>query len=139
MAAHQTFAEWLHDTVVAAGYDLSTPRAGGKTKLAADAGIATSQVHRALSGDALPDIRTQRLLAKALGVPPREMYIRSGLLVPEDLEVDPTALADLDARQLGLKLGVAPDHLAQFEQIVRAVAETFEADDKRAAKGRTSD
>lgn len=127
MADTQTFAEWLLDTAVAAGYDFSSPRSGGRAKLAADAGVSQSQVHRATSGNVMPDIRTQRLLAKALGILPREMYIRSGIIDPTDLEETPEAAAELDVRRLGMQLGVAPNRLGDWEQIVRAVAHTFES------------
>jgi transcriptional regulator with XRE-family HTH domain len=126
---HQAFAEWLRERAVAAGYKLDSPRAGGRTKLAEATGISLSQIQRALAGDALPDVRSQRQLARALGVAPREMYLRSGILEPADLEGVPESVSELDVRTLGFKLGVAPERMGDFESIVQAVAHTFRSGD----------
>lgn len=129
----QPFEGWLHDQVVAAGYDLSSPRAGGKTKLAKDAGIALSQVQRALNGTAVPDIRAQRSIARALKIPFRTMLIRSGTLRPDDFDQDDPQPADRDARTLGLRLGVPAERLGQFAAIVESLAATFDEDQGRPA------
>ncbi|MGE7437982.1 helix-turn-helix domain-containing protein [Kitasatospora sp. NPDC001175] len=133
MSDHSAFAAWLTELVTAAGYDLSSPRSGGRSKLAADTGISLSQIQRALSGDSRPDIQTQRILAKTLGVPPREMFIQSGTIDPADLQGMPETVSDLDVRQLGLKLGVPAGRLGIFEDLVRAVAQTLQTDGQRTA------
>ena len=81
MTEHEEFAAWLRARATAAGYDLSSPRAGGRSKLAADTGVSLSQIARVLSAKNRPDIDTQRQLAKALRVPLREMLIRSGTVL----------------------------------------------------------
>jgi transcriptional regulator with XRE-family HTH domain len=129
MNEDRTFADWLRERATAAGYNLDGPRSGGRTKLAEATGISLSQIQRALSGDVVPDIRSQRQLARALGVSPSEMYLRSGTLEATDLEGVPESVSDLDLRTLGLKLGVAPARMGDFESIVQAVAQTFRSDD----------
>ena len=124
MDADQPFAEWLHDQVVAAGYDLSTQRAGGRSKLATVAGVSLSQVQRALGGKSTPDIGTQRALCRALDIPLKTMLIRSRTLLASDFDVT-EATAKEDARALGLRLGVDPAKLDQWIAIVGAVAGVF--------------
>lgn len=84
MPEAQPFNEWLKERARARGYDIDSPRGGGKSELAEVAGVSRGQVGRALAGETVPDIGSQRGLAKALGVPLEEMLIRSGLCEPED-------------------------------------------------------
>lgn len=126
MADTQSFADWLHDQIAAAGYDLSSQRSGGKSKLAKDAGIALSQVQRALSGTTKPDVTTLRAIARVLNIPMTVMLIRSGTLVPEDLDQEVLPASDLDVRALGLHRGVPADRLDHWVALVDAVTETFE-------------
>ena len=83
-SVNETFAAWLSDRARAAGYEIDGSRSGGKAKLAEDSGVSRGQVGRALAGDTIPDITSQRRLAKALRAPLAEMLIRSGLAEPED-------------------------------------------------------
>ncbi|MFI6057487.1 helix-turn-helix domain-containing protein [Streptomyces sp. NPDC051286] len=69
------------------GYDIDTPRGGGKSKLADDAGVHRAAVSRLLQRQSMPDLETMRGLAVALGVPLRDMLIRSGRLSEGDLPV----------------------------------------------------
>lgn len=85
MDDEQTFADWLTTEAIRAGYDLSSPRSGGRSALAKDAGVALSQIVRALDGTSVPDIKTQRGIARALGFPLQAILLRSGLLTREDL------------------------------------------------------
>lgn len=80
----QPFKQWLQDQARARGYDIDSPRGGGRSQLADDAGVSRGQVGRALAGETIPDIGSQRGLSKALRVPLEEMLIRSGLCDVED-------------------------------------------------------
>lgn len=126
MADLQSFAAWLHDQVVAAGYDLSSQRSGGKSKLAQDAGIALSQVQRALGGTTRPDVTTLRAIARALNIPMTTMLVRSGTILAEDLDEEAQPVSELDVRALGLHRGVPADRLDHWVAIVDAVTSTFE-------------
>lgn len=126
MTVTQSFADWLHNQIAAAGYDLSSQRSGGKSKLAKDAGIALSQVQRALSGTTRPDITTLRAIGRVLGIPMTVMLVRSGTLVPEDLEQEVLPASELDVRALGLHRGIPADRLDHWVALVDAITGTFE-------------
>lgn len=143
MGEHQAFADWLHEVVVEAGYDLSSKRSGGRTKLATDAGIALSQVHRALSGDTRPDVDTQRRLARALRVPLREMLIRSRTVSEEDLpapgevSVPAASLTQADLEATARSFGIPEEKIHLFVTAVESVASAMsdpdlQRDDKHA-------
>lgn len=84
--SNEEFRDWLREKARAAGYDIDGPRAGGKAKLAEDSGISRGQVGRALNGDTIPDIQSQRRLAKALGIPALEMLVATDYLQMEDIK-----------------------------------------------------
>ncbi|MET7891855.1 helix-turn-helix domain-containing protein [Streptomyces mirabilis] len=71
------------------GYDIDSPRGGGKSKLADDAGVHRAAVSRLLQRQSMPDLETMRRLATVLAVPLRDMLIRSGRLSEDDLPLDP--------------------------------------------------
>ncbi|WP_030342370.1 helix-turn-helix domain-containing protein [Streptomyces sp. NRRL S-1022] len=121
----EDFAGWVEDVMRARGYDIDSPRGGGKTKLAEDAGVHRAAVTRLLQRQSMPDLDTMRGLARALGVPVRDVLIRSGKLTEEDLPQapappavpSPAGAAALSAEQAAAALGI-PEHLrAAFVQI----------------------
>ncbi|GAB2696272.1 helix-turn-helix domain-containing protein [Kitasatospora kifunensis] len=128
MADMKAFADWLHEQMIAAGYDLSSQRSGGKSKLANDAGVALSQVQRALGGTTRPDIVTLRAIAHALDIPMKVMLVRSGTVDAGDLDEQVLPASDLDVRTLGLQRGVPADKLDHWVAIVDAVTGTFAAE-----------
>src|SRR4051794_5049154 len=80
-----SFAQWIYDRAVACGYDLDSPRGGGRTQLAADSGMSASAVGRLLAAQTMPDLDSMIGLARALNVDMRRILIRSGKLTEEDL------------------------------------------------------
>ncbi|MFI6334719.1 helix-turn-helix domain-containing protein [Streptomyces sp. NPDC050535] len=120
------FATWIENLMRDRGYDIDSPRGGGKTKLAEDAGVHRAAVTRLLQRQSMPDLETMRGLSRALGVPVRDALIHSGKLTEEDLPEVP-ALAPVEivlsgegtitAEQAAVALGI-PAHLrAAFVQI----------------------
>ncbi|OPC81841.1 hypothetical protein B4N89_13645 [Embleya scabrispora] len=83
------FARWVYDRAVECGYDLDSPRGGGRSQLAADAGMSASAVGRLLKAETMPDLDSMIGLARALDVDVREILIRSGKLTEEDLPLNP--------------------------------------------------
>lgn len=79
----ETFTAWLREKARAAGFDPDVR--GGIAALAKAAGVDQAPVSRALSGSMVPKVDTQRALAKAFGIQPMEMYIRSGTISAEDV------------------------------------------------------
>lgn len=120
------FAAWIRGVMRARGYDIDSPRGGGKTKLAEDAGVHRAAITRLLQRQSMPDLETMRGLSRALGIPVRDVLIRSGKLTEEDLPQAPTPPAAgpapedqtfLSAEQAATALGI-PEHLrAAFVQI----------------------
>ena len=109
----------------ARGYDIDSPRGGGKTKLAEDAGVHRAAITRLLQRQSMPDLETMRGLSRALGIPVRDVLIRSGKLTEQDLPQapappEPTVVPGdhaLSAEQAAAALGI-PEHLrAAFVQI----------------------
>ncbi|MFJ4831588.1 helix-turn-helix domain-containing protein [Streptomyces sp. NPDC088747] len=120
------FATWIENVMRDRGYDIDSPRGGGKTKLAEDAGVHRAAVTRLLQRQSMPDLETMRGLSRALGVPVRDVLVHSGKLTEEDLpEVPAVAPVDIvlsgegtiTAEQAAVALGI-PEHLrAAFVQI----------------------
>ncbi|MFD0358416.1 helix-turn-helix domain-containing protein [Streptomyces sp. NPDC127110] len=76
---------WLQGLLVDRGYDVASPRSGGKTRLAEDAGIAPATVTRILSGR-VPDLDIQVALSRFLEVPLDEFLVRTGKATESDFQ-----------------------------------------------------
>ncbi|MFI6458813.1 helix-turn-helix domain-containing protein [Streptomyces sp. NPDC050528] len=79
------FAAWVEALMRDRGYDIDSPRGGGKSRIADEAGVHRAAVTRLLQRQSMPDLETTRRLARVLGVPVRDMLIRSGRLTAEEL------------------------------------------------------
>ncbi|MFE4640096.1 helix-turn-helix domain-containing protein [Streptomyces sp. NPDC056730] len=79
------FATWVEELIRRRGFDIDSPRGGGKSRLADEAGVHRAAITRLLQRQSMPDLETTRRLAHVLQVPVREMLIRSGRLTEEDL------------------------------------------------------
>jgi transcriptional regulator with XRE-family HTH domain len=95
------------------GYDIDSPRGGGKSRVADDAGVHRAAVTRLLQRQSMPDLETTRRLARVLGVPVRDMLIRSGRLTAEELPL-PSAPARAAAAATG---ATAPGATPSLEEI----------------------
>ncbi|MER6688627.1 helix-turn-helix domain-containing protein [Streptomyces minutiscleroticus] len=120
----EEFAGWVEDLVRARGYDIDNPRGGGRSKLADDAGVHRAAVGRLLQRQSMPDLETTRRLAAVLGVPLRDMLIRSGRLTEDDLPLSGGGRpADGEARlspeEAARRMGVPPELRALFVKVAR--------------------
>lgn len=68
MTTAETFAELVTHHAIKAGYDLSSPRSGGRSKLAEDTGISPSTISRMLNGQVIPSAYSLEVLGDAIGV-----------------------------------------------------------------------
>ena len=126
MAESSEFAEWLRTRAKRAGYDVDAAK-GGRSALAAAAGMSVTQIGRTLEGKTVPSIESQRGLAHALDVSVLEMLLRTGMLEREDIRpgeevpltrgVDPETVADY--------FGVGPEYQHLFFSAVGLVAAAF--------------
>ncbi|WP_299532185.1 helix-turn-helix transcriptional regulator [uncultured Streptomyces sp.] len=85
----EQFTAWIEDVIRRRGYDIDSPRGGGKSRLADEAGVHRAAITRLLQRQSMPDLETMRRLAHVLGIPVREMLIRSGRLTEEELPLPP--------------------------------------------------
>jgi transcriptional regulator with XRE-family HTH domain len=99
MTTHEldTFAAWVAGLMRERGYDIDSPRGGGKSRIADEAGVHRAAVTRLLQRQSMPDLETTRRLARVLGVPVREMLIRSGRLTAEELPLPRGSGTDPDS------------------------------------------
>ncbi|MEU9264309.1 helix-turn-helix transcriptional regulator [Streptomyces sp. NPDC048251] len=122
------FAAWVEDLMRERGYDIDSPRGGGKSRIADEAGVHRAAVTRLLQRQSMPDLETTRRLARVLGVPVRDMLIRSGRLTAEELAdphdylASPAPSADFGRRptleEVAELLGVPADRREMFVRVV---------------------
>ncbi|MGW6202704.1 helix-turn-helix transcriptional regulator [Streptomyces sp. NPDC055089] len=122
----EQFAAWIEDVIRRRGYDIDSPRGGGKSRLADEAGVHRAAITRLLQRQSMPDLETMRRLAHVLGLPVREMLIRSGRLTEDELPV-PQAPVDPDRQNTGseritleeaaVALGVPADQREMFMRV----------------------
>ncbi|MGW4040914.1 helix-turn-helix domain-containing protein [Streptomyces sp. NPDC004778] len=109
----QQFARYIRDAVSSAGYDIDSPRGGGKKALAKATGMSQTSVGRMLAGQSMPDPLVLERLADALHVPLPELLVRSGVISERSHTSVAATLPDIDdlpvlrpeeaARRMGLK------------------------------------
>ncbi|MEU0302694.1 helix-turn-helix transcriptional regulator [Streptomyces sp. NPDC006175] len=132
------FATWIEELIRRRGFDIDSPRGGGKSRLADEAGVHRAAITRLLQRQSMPDLETTRRLAQVLQVPVRDMLIQSGRLTEEDLPLPSVAQAPAGARRLTLEeaadgLGVAAD---QREMFIRIAGQFLPAEAVRASGAR---
>ncbi|MFJ6084206.1 helix-turn-helix domain-containing protein [Streptomyces sp. NPDC092369] len=122
------FATWVEDLMRERGYDIDSPRGGGKSRIADEAGVHRAAVTRLLQRQSMPDLETTRRLARVLGVPVRDLLIRSGRLTAEEL-ADPHERSPFPAagtepgrrptpEEVAELLGVPADRREMFVRVV---------------------
>lgn len=123
------FAAWIEELMRRRGYDIDSPRGGGKSRIADDAGVHRAAVTRLLQRQSMPDLETTRRLARVLDVPVRDMLIRSGRLTAEELPLPPAGAAAVGRQpgsadrppsleELAEVLGVPADQRKMFVRVV---------------------
>ncbi|MFH8981358.1 helix-turn-helix domain-containing protein [Streptomyces varsoviensis] len=127
------FAHWVEGLLRERGYDIDSPRGGGRSQLAEDAGVHRAAVTRLLQRQSLPDLETMRALAPVLGVGLRDMLIESGKVVPEDLPLPPQSTGAAAPRagsadgpratpqEAADLLGIPESHQRQFVEMTEMI------------------
>lgn len=82
------FSEYVVKAARAAGFDLDSPRGGGRKALAEATGMSQSSVGRMLAGSTLPDARVLSKLADTLSVPRSELLYLAGVVTEERAEAE---------------------------------------------------
>jgi transcriptional regulator with XRE-family HTH domain len=133
------FAGWVEGLMRERGYDIDSPRGGGKSRIADEAGVHRAAVTRLLQRQGMPDLETMRRLAPLLGVSVRDMLIRSGRVTPEELPLAEDLLPPVDwqpsLEDFARWLGVPDERLGVFIRVVNQFVEP----ESREAGGRGAD
>lgn len=126
----QQFARYIRAAVTSAGYDIDSPRGGGKKALAKATGMSQTSVGRMLSGQTMPDPAVLERLAEVLRLPLPELLVRSGLISGKSRTAieevftprnDPQPLTPIEAAQ---RLGIQdPENVTFFERTVQMLLE----------------
>ncbi|GHA65882.1 helix-turn-helix domain-containing protein [Streptomyces termitum] len=136
------FAGWVEDLMRRRGYDIDSPRGGGKSRIADEAGVHRAAVTRLLQRQSMPDLETMRRIAPLLGVSVRDMLIRSGRVSPEELPLAADLLPPSDwqptMEDFARWLGVPDDRMGVFVKVVNQFLEpdADAAEDGPAAEAR---
>lgn len=119
-----SFATWIEELIRRRGFDIDSPRGGGKSRLADEAGVHRAAITRLLQRQSMPDLETTRRLAQVLQVPVRDMLIRSGRLTEEDLPLPSVAAGapsaggrPLTLEEAAVALGVPADQREMFIRV----------------------
>ncbi|MFF5975774.1 helix-turn-helix domain-containing protein [Streptomyces sp. NPDC012769] len=116
------FAGWVEGLMRARGYDIDSPRGGGKSRIADEAGVHRAAVTRLLQRQSMPDLETMRRIAPLLGVSVRDMLIRSGRVTPEELPLAADLLPPGDwqptMEDFARWLGVPDERMDVFVKVV---------------------
>lgn len=129
------FAAFVREAARRAGYEIDSPRGGGKTALSRDTGMSPSSVGRMLAGKAMPDPAYLEPLARALRVPLPELLVLSGLISRDAFTGEQPHPRTLSPREAAADLGIRdPAKVELFETMVRALLT-----DQNIASGRRDD
>ncbi|MFB7452221.1 helix-turn-helix domain-containing protein [Streptomyces sp. NPDC056194] len=121
------FAGWVEGLMRQRGYDIDSPRGGGKSRIADEAGVHRAAVTRLLQRQSMPDLETMRRIAPLLGVSVRDMLIRSGRVTPEELPMAADLLPPSDwqpsMEDFARWLGVPDERMGVFVKVVNQFLE----------------
>jgi transcriptional regulator with XRE-family HTH domain len=128
----ERFAEYIRPAVVAAGYDIDSPRGGGKKELARATGASQSSIGRMLAGQTMPGPLLLVKLAEALGLPLTDLLIQSGMVsnarnMGEAPRPEPVLSLTVEdaARRLGI---TSPKSVKIFKAMVETLRTEEEGD-----------
>ncbi|MGW2692390.1 helix-turn-helix domain-containing protein [Streptomyces sp. NPDC001296] len=129
MTTAEQFAELVIAHATKAGYDLSSPRSGGKTQLAADTGLSLSTISRTINGQTVPDAYSLQALADAIHVPVTQLLEAAGIASPGSLTGNqPPAPTALTVKQAAAGLGITkPLNVKLLEAITATLLADQEA------------
>lgn len=123
MTTVEQFSAFVRSHAIAAGYDLSGPRSGGRKALAEDTGMSHASTCRMLAGQTIPDADRFERIANALGVHVGYLFELAGLATPGTLTGEiPAPAASLTTAQAARRLGIRGKRdLALFTAITEAL------------------
>jgi len=122
----EKFAEFVRHHAIKAGYDLSSPRSGGKAALANDTGMSHSTISRMFNGVSIPAAGFLEGLADAIDVPVGHLLELANVVSPGVLTgPQPAMTRPLTVQEAAARLGIrTPLRVA----LLAAITETLLAD-----------
>lgn len=124
MSGLAEFTTFVRNHAVKAGYDIDSPRGGGKKALAEDTGMSPASVSRMLSGLVIPDAAVFESVAEAIDVPVGYLFELAGIVSPGVLTAGrtPPEAHALTPVAAATRLGVRGKRdVALFELFVEAI------------------
>ncbi|MET8475376.1 helix-turn-helix transcriptional regulator [Streptomyces sp. NPDC006422] len=85
------FADIVGEAARRAGYDIDSPRGGGKAALARATGMPESSVGRMLRGQTLPDPKYFEVIANAVGLSVFDLMVDAEIISPESIRSIPNS------------------------------------------------
>lgn len=117
----ESFGDFVATAARLAGYDVDSPRGGGRTALAELTGMSASSVGRMLAGQTLPDASVLERLALALKVPVLELFVLHGILSAIPDAAHPPALTVAGAAEaLGIRDPLKVEIFTAMTQVLLA-------------------
>jgi transcriptional regulator with XRE-family HTH domain len=134
------FSAWLRGTMRRNGYEVDGPRPGGQQRLAADTGLSPAAISKYMTGKSLPGVQEMVKLAGPLGTTVRELLLRTGRVLEEDLVadtgnplIDPMldTIYGMDYLPMATRKARAEDFLRRVEDARRLTEHELEDDMRR--------
>lgn len=144
MSREVRFVRYIREAAGRAGYDIDSPRGGGKKAIAKATGMSPSSVGRMLAGQTIPSPPQLEKLAEALRVPLIDLLVLSGVVSEQAKHrvgaggppVRPVGLPSLTIEEAALALGIrSPDRVQMFKAMASTLIEQEQMDAASAGRG----
>jgi transcriptional regulator with XRE-family HTH domain len=123
----ERFGQFAMAAAREAGYDVDSPRGGGRKAIAEASGMGQTAVGRMLAGQSIPDPKFFPGLARAFRIDLRTLLIESGLAPEEMLPVEAppsSARPRLTPASAAQELGIRSERgVKLFENLVQGILE----------------
>ncbi|MET9142386.1 helix-turn-helix transcriptional regulator [Streptomyces sp. NPDC004042] len=139
---HPQWLLWLTDVLTGKGYDLSSPRSGGRAQLARDTGLSQGIITRLMDGQPV-SYETLLSVARGTGIPIAELLIRTGKASADDFsppgpeigQIGVSSGKRLTPEEVAEAAGVPEDDRLWFATMVRRIRRDGTGDGGSAAGG----
>lgn len=128
------FAAWFEQRLTALGYDISSPRSGGRGRFATDAGVSNSTVSRILTGQKIPTPDVLATMAPHLRVSLGDLLVLAGKATREEIEqaaAPPPAFRSSTPEEIAAHLGIHDPDLVAFFVTMTKQMQTQQAERHR--------
>lgn len=110
-------SEFASNAARAAGYDIDSPRGGGRTALAEASGMSISSVSRMLSGQSNISIEAVAGLADALRVPVSDVLVAAGFVSSPGVYAEPATETFSAASEQGARPAISTEVIGKLRAL----------------------